>query len=112
MLDSICTNELGDPDELVATEATLSEIQHRCCPKDRSLADWYCLNPYPYLCLCLCLYLYLQVPVQGVWVSVAAWPLAIQRHARHSTSTPRVLARLKMGRRAEVACGREEGRKT
>jgi hypothetical protein len=40
MLDSICTNELADPDELVFDEASLSEITHRCCPNDRSLADW------------------------------------------------------------------------
>ena len=40
MLDSICTNELADPDELVFDETSLSEITHRCCPNDRSLADW------------------------------------------------------------------------
>ena len=40
MLDSICSNELGDPDELVVDQRSLSELSHRCCPNDRSLADW------------------------------------------------------------------------
>ena len=40
MLDSICSNELGDPDELVVDQRSLPELSHRCCPNDRSLADW------------------------------------------------------------------------
>jgi len=39
-LDSICNNELADPDELVSSDQTMSALDHRCCPLDRSLADW------------------------------------------------------------------------
>ena len=41
MLDSICTNELADPDELVVVSSdNIMAADNRCCPKDRSLADW------------------------------------------------------------------------
>jgi hypothetical protein len=64
MLDSICSNELADPDELISSEPMLCEasIRQRCCPKDRSLADW---SPPPPTLSLLVISLYLCWRKQG-----------------------------------------------
>jgi len=64
MLDSICSNELADPDELISSEPMLCEasIRQRCCPKDRSLADW---SPPPPTLSLLVISLYLFCREQG-----------------------------------------------